>query len=142
MSLKHDKVENVISDYIESIIRCDYELARSIWKSGDDVSFIHPRGHEKGWDEIEQNFYRVTMDEMFSSRLLKTVGTPDVRYYGESTAVVEFYWDFVATFRNSGDELHTTGRESQVLLKGPDGNWKIVQVHYSGPAVTGEVEGF
>ena len=142
MNLKHDKAENVISDYIESIIRCDYELARSIWKAGDDVSFIHRRGHEKGWDEIEQNFYRMTMDEMFSSRLLKTVGAPDIRYYGENTAVVEFYWDFVATFRDSGDELHTTGRESQVLLKGPDGNWKIPQVHYSGPAVTGEGEGF
>lgn len=56
MNLKHDKAENVISDYIESIIRCDYELARSIWKAGDDVSFIHPADMKKAGMRLSKTF--------------------------------------------------------------------------------------
>jgi hypothetical protein len=38
--------------------------------------------------------------------------------------------------------LHTTGRESQVIAKVPDLGWRLVHVHYSGPAITGTGQGF
>ena len=49
--------------------------------------------------------------------------------------MVEFEWDFVATVRADGSLRHTTGRESQVYVKRPEG-WRLVHVHYSGPATT------
>ena len=57
-----------------------------------------------------------------------------------ATAVVEFYWDFEAKFKD-GPQLKTSGRETQVLQK-IDGNWRIVHVHYSSLPVTGERQGF
>ena len=57
-----------------------------------------------------------------------------IQLYGDA-AVVEFEWDFVATVRADGSLRHTTGRESQVYVKRPEG-WRLVHVHYSGPATT------
>jgi hypothetical protein len=56
-------------------------------------------------------------------------------------AWAEFYWDFVATVRKDGSTLTTTGRETQVHGREGQG-WRIVHVHYSGPPVTGELQGF
>jgi len=29
----------------------DTELAVTLWLTGPEVSFIHPRGHERGWED-------------------------------------------------------------------------------------------
>lgn len=126
---------NILDLYRRSIIHADDPaLAEQVWANTQDVSFTHPRGHASGWQQIKQNFYGKTMGETFSSRELTLVGTPAIRLYGDA-AVVEFQWDFVATVRADGSQRHTTGRESQVYVKRPEG-WRLVHVHYSGPATT------
>ena len=50
-----------IAAYARSIDTLNIDLARALWLDVPSVSFIHPRGHERGWGEIEQNFYRATM---------------------------------------------------------------------------------
>ncbi len=61
--------------------------------------------------------------------------------YGNA-AVAEFDWHFTAVRRDNGQTQHTTGRESQVWAKIPNTGWRIVHVHYSGPAKTGVGEGY
>ncbi|HCA3632219.1 TPA: DUF3225 domain-containing protein, partial [Salmonella enterica subsp. enterica serovar Choleraesuis] len=56
--------------------------------------------------------------------------------------VAEFDWHFTAVRRDNGQTQHTTGRESQVWAKIPNTGWRIVHVHYSGPAKTGVGEGY
>ena len=80
------------------------------------------------------------MGEPFSDRKLKVVGNVSVHVYGD-TAWVEFYWDFVATFKTDGTPLNTKVRETQVFYK-VDGGSRLVHVHYSGMPVGGEREGF
>ena len=142
MDIEKLKIKKILGEYIKSIIECNYDLPRRIWTTHGSPTFIHPRGHEKGWNEIENNFYRKTMYEMFKNRLLKITGEPEIRIYRDNTSVVEFYWDFVASFQDSGEEIHTTGRESQVLIKQDDGEWKIEHIHYSRPPATHKNEGF
>ena len=128
-----DIILKVVGDYIESINECDLDLATKVWLTDDSVSLIHPRGHEKGWVNILNKFYKETMGMMFSSRKLKFSNVPQVEFFGDTVAVVEFYWDFTAKIKDSNQEVSTSGRESQVLIKQRNGFWKIVQVHYSDP---------
>ncbi|UWZ86149.1 YybH family protein [Occallatibacter riparius] len=74
------------------------------------------------------------MGQTFSKRSLKASAEPVIHVYGDA-AVAEFDWDFHATLRKDGSPVHTTGRESQFYVKFPDKGWRLVHVHYSGPAV-------
>jgi ketosteroid isomerase-like protein len=73
------------------------------------------------------------MGQTFSKRSLKLAAEPAIHVFGD-TAVAEFHWDFVATLRSNGSEVHTKGRESQVYVRFADKGWRLVHVHYSGPA--------
>ena len=128
----------LIATYAKSVDGADTTLASTIWASTPDVSFIHPRGHERGWDAIKAQFYEQTMGQSFTERRL-SVKNVVVHCYGE-TAWAEFYWDFVAKWREDGSPLATHGRETQVYRKVNDA-WRLVHVHYSIP-VTGERQGF
>jgi ketosteroid isomerase-like protein len=132
-------IQTVIEDYKKSINEADTLLAKKFWLTTEEVSFIHPRGHQKGWNSIRTGIY-----EMFGSRFSKR----DLKSYNESItlygdmAVVEFYWVFDAIFSgaNSGP-MQSKGRETQVLKRfGSD--WKIVHIHYSSMPATGERQGF
>lgn len=123
-----------IEIYRNSIIHAeDLKIAEQVWAATPEASFTHPRGHESGWQQIKQNFYGKTMADTFSKRELKLTDTPIVHVYGDA-AVVEFAWDFTATLRHDGSSRHTTGRESQFFIKQPELGWRLVHVHYSGPA--------
>ncbi|MCD7984591.1 MAG: nuclear transport factor 2 family protein [Desulfovibrio sp.] len=125
-----------IEMYRNSIIHADKpELAAQVWAVAPETSFIHPRGHERGWDEIRENFYRNTMAKRFSTRDLRLTGEPVIHVYGDA-AVAEFDWEFTATLREGGAERRTSGRESQVYVRRPGQGWRLVHVHYSGPAAT------
>ena len=96
--------------------------------------FISPVGHDRGWDQIADDIYVKLMGQTFSKRHLTAKAEPVIHVYGDA-AVAEFDWDFVATLRSNGSQVHTTGRESQVYIRFPDKGWRLVHVHYSGPAV-------
>ncbi|MGF9858581.1 nuclear transport factor 2 family protein [Priestia endophytica] len=137
-----NEIKAVINKYLKSIDEAEnIHLAEEIWSNSSEVSFIHPRGHEHGWEEVKQNFYFETMRDMFSKRKLQLVGDVSIQTYGE-IAVAEFYWKFNATFREDGEALETKGRESQVFYKTKNKGWILVHVHYSNMPVRGEREGF
>jgi ketosteroid isomerase-like protein len=133
------EIREMISKYAKSIDVADTTLASQVWWDSPEVSFIHPLGHEHGFEEIKQNVYRHLMGDTFSERTL-TPRDISVHVYGDS-AWAEFYWDFLAKFRKDGSSITTHGRETQVYQKMQDG-WRLVHVHYSGMPATGERTGF
>ena len=133
------EINGLITKYAQSIDAADTKLASEIWAPSADVSFIHPLGHEHGWEAVKTNVYTKLMGETFSERKLN-VKDIVVHAYAD-TAWVEFYWDFVARFRGNGKTLMTHGRETQVYRK-IDGRWRLVHVHYSGMPAAAERQGF
>jgi Xaa-Pro aminopeptidase len=130
-----DAIRSLIEKYAKSVDGADTALAAEVWLDAPDVSFIHPLGHEHGFEQIKQNVYTRLMGETFSERKL-TVHDVSVHVYGDA-ARAEFYWDFAAKFRKDGSPLTTHGRETQFYQKA-QGQWRLVHVHYSGMPVTGE----
>lgn len=131
-------IRAVIERYRASVETLDPAIIDTLWLHNEQVTFIHPRGHERGWNGVWRQFYQGTMG-LFSQRKFD-VRDVQVFQHG-SVAYVEFYWDFVATLKTGGEPLHTEGRENQLLVRTPSG-WRISNVHYSGMPVTGERQGF
>ena len=129
----------LIEKYAKSVDDADTTLAAQVWLNSPDVSFIHPLGHEHGFEQIKQNVYMRLMGDTFSERKL-SVHDVSVHVYGDA-AWAEFYWDFAAKFRKDGSSLTTHGRETQLYCK-EQGRWRLVHVHYSGMPVTAERQGF
>ncbi|EDH2293828.1 nuclear transport factor 2 family protein [Salmonella enterica] len=140
LTVKQEITEG-INRYLYSIDKADPTLGKQLFYVSPETSFIHPRGHERGWSQIAENFYGTTMGKTFSKRTLKLDAPPAIHVYGNA-AVAEFDWHFTAVRRDNGQTQHTTGRESQVWAKIPNTGWRIVHVHYSGPAKTGVGEGY
>ena len=133
-----EEIKNLVAKYAKSVSDADADLASQIWWNSPEASFIHPLGHEHGFEQIKQNVYTRLMGGMFSERKL-SVHDIAVRVLGDA-AVAEFYWDFTAKLRKDGSPVTTHGRETQVYRKMTDG-WRLVHVHYSGMPVT-EDRGF
>ncbi len=123
-----EEIDILLKSYIESINTCNLELAKEIWDKEGSVSLIHPNGHEKGFLEIKDKFYLGIMYENFSYRDLK-IKDIMTRYYG-NTAFLEFCWDFYATKKETNEEIHTKGRETQFIVL-RDNGWKLSNIHYS-----------
>jgi Xaa-Pro aminopeptidase len=138
-STESDEIKGLLSKYASSIDGADTTLAAEIWLDSPNVSFIHPLGHEHGFEQIKQNVYTRLMGETFSERKL-SVHDVSVHVYGDA-AEAEFYWDFAAKFRKDGAPLTTHGRETQLYHK-EQGRWRLVHVHYSGMPATGARQGF
>jgi ketosteroid isomerase-like protein len=79
-------IRDVIAHYERSIDTADTQLAGDIWLQTDDVSFIHPRGHERGWGAVRENFFVKTMGERFSRRKLR-VRDVAIRVHGDTAWV-------------------------------------------------------
>lgn len=133
-----DQLEKLLENYVTAVNELDLELAQSIWSQTEEISFIQPRGHQVGWNDIQKAFYIGAMGN-FKKRDLKLKNVT-IRILSNDTAWADFYWDFDAVFHDD-TPITTSGRETQVWKKEADG-WKIVHVHYSGLPVTGEREGF
>lgn len=129
-SVELDAIRAVVDRYVVSIDTADSALARQVWSDRGDISFLHPLGHEQGWEQIKSNFYQKTMADLFTARTL-TIRKIAIKPNGDS-AIAEFYWEFNATWRKDGTALKTLGRETQVLWKDNTGTWKLAHVHYSG----------
>jgi ketosteroid isomerase-like protein len=132
-------ITGLIAKYAKSIDAADTTLASQIWWDSPDTSFIHPLGHERGFEQIKQNVYGRLMGDTFSERSL-TPRDISIHVYGDS-AIAEFYWDFFAKFRKDGSPITTHGRETQVYER-KQGAWRLVHVHYSGMPATGDRQGF
>jgi ketosteroid isomerase-like protein len=136
---EEDEIRQTIAKYARSVDEADTVLASQVWLDSPDVSFIHPLGHEHGFDQIKQNVYKHLMGDTFSERNL-SIHNIAVHVYGNA-AWAEFYWDFAATFRKDGSPITTHGRETQVYRKTAEG-WRLVHVHYSGMPATEGRTGF
>lgn len=123
-----DQIRRLQADYARVVDTLDMDLARQIWSASPDVSFIHPLGHDHGFDQIRQNLYQHIMGGMFSERTLN-LHDPAIHVYGEA-AWAEFDWDFTAKQRSNGAPVRSAGRETQIYRK-EDGQWRLVHVHYS-----------
>ena len=134
-----DAIGRIIAKYAKSIDAADTTLASQIWWDSPEVSFIHPLGHEHGFDQIKADVYQRLMGETFSERKL-TPRDITIHVYGDA-AWAEFYWDFNAKFRKDGRPITTHGRETQIYRKFPSG-WRIIHVHYSGMPITQPGQGF
>ncbi len=122
------RIDTLLEKYVESINTCNTELAREIWDKEGSVSFIYPRGRDYGFEDIKENFYLGVMDKLFSKRSLKLKDIM-TKYYG-NTAFLEFSWDFYATQKDTNEEIHTQGCETQFIVLRDDG-WKLSNIHYS-----------
>ncbi len=132
------EIQTLIEKYAKSVDAADTALAAQVWSQSPDVSFIHPQGHEHGFDQVKQNVYVRAMGGTFSERKL-TIADIAIRVYGDA-AWAEFNWDFVARLRKDGSPLNTKGRETQIYRKEPAG-WRLVHVHYSGMPISGARQG-
>ena len=133
------EIKELIATYAATIDRADTGLAERIFSNEPEVSFIHPRGEERGRQQIVTNVIKNLMGGTFSDRKL-TPKAIAVHVYHD-TAWSEFSWDFVATVRKDGSPFHSEGVETQIYRR-ENGQWRIVHVHYSGAPVTGNLRGF
>jgi ketosteroid isomerase-like protein len=136
---ENEEIKNLIAKYAKSIDDADTNLGSQVWWDSPEASFIHPLGHEHGFEQIKQNVYMRLMGNTFSERKL-SIHDVSVHLLGDA-AYAEFYWDFTAKFRKDGSPLTTHGRETQVYRKDANG-WRLVHVHYSGMPVAVERQGF
>ena len=126
-----DAIRQQIARYTAALDAADIDLASQVWRTSAEVSFIHPAGHARGWEEVKE-IYKF-FGSSFSERKL-SVRDVSVHVNGD-TAWVEFYWHFVAKRRNDGSAVQTDGRETQIYNKGRN-RWQLVHVHCRGPAIT------
>lgn len=124
-------IKDIISNYAAALNAepIDMKLLSQVWLNSPDDSFIHPLGHEHGWEQIKQNLYENIMEGYFSERKL-TIRDINLHAYGDS-AWAEFYWHFLAKSRKADSTVETNGRETQVYRKVDHGRWALVHVHYS-----------
>lgn len=133
------RVLDVVAKYTQSVNEGDVhpELIDSLWEHSPDVSNINIRGHQKGFEDIKQNFYQpifaVLKDR--NLRMVTEQREPSV-YIFDNTAIVEFYWKLDAVIKDGNRPVSMLGRETHVMRK-INGEWKLVHLHYSGMPVKG-----
>jgi ketosteroid isomerase-like protein len=127
-------IKALIVKYAESIDAGDASSGSKLFSHSPEVSFIQPRGHQHGWNEINSQIYDF-FAKTFSKRNL-TIFNEHVTVY-DKVAWAEFYWVFDAIFKQGNRPMQTKGRETQIWKK--NGNdWRLVHVHYSNMPVIGE----
>ncbi len=118
-----------INRYLYSIDKADPTLGKQLFYVSPETSFIHPRGHERGWSQIAENFYGTTMGKTFSKRTLKLdapllfmcMAMPPLQ---SSTGILPRYAVIMG-------RLNTRQAAKAVWAKIPNTGWRIVHVHYS-----------
>lgn len=123
-----ERIDDLLKSYIESVNTSDEKLFREIWDREGSISFIHPKGYAIGFEEIIEHFRLGRMSTNFSNRNFK-IKDIMIKYYG-NTAFLEFRWDFFATMKDTNDEIHTEGRETQFIVL-RDSGWKFSNIHCS-----------
>ncbi len=132
------EIAALLATYARATNTLDLELAEEIWSQDPRVSFIHPRGHQRGWEEIRENFYLGAMGGLPTRHL--TIGDFEIHPLTDDTAWSDFYWTFEASLPD-GTPINSAGRETQIYRR-ENGVWQIHHVHYSGMPTQEEGEGF
>mgnify|MGYP000350742025 CR=1 FL=1 len=114
VSSDSSEIKTLLEKYAESINNADTVLASKLFAHSDEASFIHPRGHEHGWTEINNHIYKFFGD-FFSKRKLN-ISNEHINVYGD-IAWTEFYWVFDAVLKKDNSSLQTKGRETQIWRK-------------------------
>jgi ketosteroid isomerase-like protein len=122
-------IREQVANYTRALDSGDLDLAAHVWWATKDVSAITPMGHSHGWGEVK-GMYQFFADN-FTDRHLQARDI--AAHLMGDTAWVEYNWHFDAKIKANGMEIHSDGRESEVFRK-IDGGWRIVHIHYSGPA--------
>jgi ketosteroid isomerase-like protein len=127
-----DAVRQQVTKYTQALDAADTGLARQVWLTTPEASFISPMGHAHGWEEVKKvyDFF----GSSFTDRKL-TARDIAVDVHGDA-AYVEFYWHYSAKQKSDGKDVQTDGRESQMYRRVDGGRWALVHVHYSGMPVT------
>jgi ketosteroid isomerase-like protein len=128
-----DAVRQQVTKYTQALDAADTGIARQVWLTTPEASFISPMGHSHGWEEVKKvyDFFGAS----FKDRKL-TARDIAVDMHGDS-AYVEFYWHYSAKQKSDGKDVQTDGRESQMYRRvDGGGRWALVHVHYSGMPVT------
>jgi hypothetical protein len=128
---------SLVAKYARSIDQGDTVLASEIWAKTGEVSFIHPRGNEYGWEGVKK-IIKMFHDN-FTFRKLSCFNLKTATY--KDVAWLEFFWVFDATMKPDNTVVQTKGRETQIWKK-TNHQWQLVHVHYSGMPVTGQGQGF
>lgn len=132
------EIAALLDDYERAVNELDIDLAEDIWSQEPGVSFIQPRGHQRGWPDIRENFYLGAMGGLPARHL--TIGDFEIHHLTDDTAWSEFYWTFEASLPD-GTPIDSAGRETQIYRR-ENGVWQIRHVHYSGMPTQEEGEGF
>ena len=119
-----DAIRRIIAEYAKSVDDADTNLASPIWSHSADVSFVYPRGRERGFEQIKRNIYEAAMGSTFSERKLN-IHDVFIHVY-ERTAWAEFDWDFFAKLRKDGSPVTTRGWKHRYIgKKQAAGDWSI-----------------
>lgn len=134
-----ESVLDIVRKYTQSVNIGDKQpkLIDDLWEQSQDVSIINIRGHQKGFNDIKNNFY-APIFKVLKDRNLQIVTNerePTI-YIFDNTAVAEFYWELNAVTIDGNDPVNMLGRETHVMRK-VKGEWKLIHVHYSGMQMEG-----
>src|SRR5258707_603341 len=108
-------IRSLIEKYAKSVDAADTTLAAEVWLDSPDVYFIHPLGHEHGFEQIKQNVYTRLMGETFSERKL-SVHDVSIHVFGDA-ARAALYWGFAAKFRKNASPFTTHGPNKQLYKR-------------------------
>ena len=64
-----EALEQLVDTYTSTVADLDMAEIESIWSTAETTSFIHPRGHEVGWENIREAFYLNTMGRLAKRKL-------------------------------------------------------------------------
>src|SRR6185295_10474666 len=105
-----DAIRQQIAKYTAAVDAADAGMASQVWRTSSDISFIHPVGHARGWEEVKKVYS--LFGTLFSERKL-TIRDVSVHVNGEA-AWAEFYWHFAAKQSKDGSTYESDGRETQI----------------------------
>lgn len=117
---------SLVAVYAQAVDQADTVLASKLWSPTAEISFIHPKGTEYGWNGIKKIYQ--TFKDNFTARKL-SFSDLKFAYYGD-VSWLTFSWTFNATLKSDRSPVQTRGRETQIWRK-INYEWRLVHVHYS-----------
>ena len=109
-------IRSVVDRYVRSVDNADTVLARQVWADDPGISFIHPLGHERGWEQIRGNVYDRIMGGMLAERRL-SIRDLVVKPYGD-VAVVDVEKGTLLRSIPMGEERDDTIRSVIAVSRG------------------------